>query len=114
MEHYLLVAVPFLILRAFDFSKILNWRVSFAVWGFFMMYHYYILFPISLRTMANVNYILKPPPGPLELLGKYYRLPMGLFTLLFTLATGKYIIPLQTRIVRRFKKELQLKTTKVQ
>ena len=110
LEHYLLVAVPYLILRAFDFSKVLNWRVSLAVWGFFMMYHYYVLFPVSLITTANLNYILKPPKGPLELLGKYYRLPMGIFALVFTLTTGKLIIPLQTRIVQRFKKELRQKS----
>ena len=110
VEHYLLVAVPFLIVRSFDFSKVLTIEMAVTIWGLFLAYHCLVLFPLSLRSYANVNYVLKPPSGPLEMFGTYYRLPMTLFCLILTIGFNIYIIPQQAKLVRRYKKELRLKS----
>lgn len=102
IEHALLLITPFvLILKAR--IKLYPIDFNFCMFSFSLMalYHSLVLNLCALRTGKNLNYMLTPPPGPLLLLGKYYR--VGTFALCL-------LLPFVTRItvesIVRMKKKL--------
>ncbi|KNE57352.1 hypothetical protein AMAG_03072 [Allomyces macrogynus ATCC 38327] len=103
-EHYALLITPLIItynnrLVAFPASR----DLALASFLFKALYHSFVLAPVSLRSGNNLNYLLMPPPGPLQWFGELYRLVMYLFCCLLTFATRYVLAEVVLRIMPRRK-----------
>ncbi|KAG0246931.1 hypothetical protein BGX31_005419 [Mortierella sp. GBA43] len=91
IEHYLLILVP---IYAVWSNRYVIWPVSmdvtFMSFSLFALYHSFVLSTIALLKGQNLNYLLIPPPGPLQMFGKWYRPVMYAFSFLLTMT--RYIL----------------------
>ncbi|KAF9426452.1 hypothetical protein BGZ94_006497 [Podila epigama] len=87
IEHYLLLLTPFYMIWS---NRYVIWPVSMDValmsFSFFALYHSAILSATALIKGQNLNYLLMPPPGPLQSFGKWYRPVMYAFCVLLTMS----------------------------
>lgn len=91
LEHYLLILVPVYMIWS---NRYVIWPVSMNValmsFSLFALYHSFILSSMALLKGQNLNYLLVPPPGPLQAFGKWYRPAMYVFCSLLTMT--RYIL----------------------
>ncbi|KAK3810775.1 MAG: TMEM164 family-domain-containing protein [Benniella sp.] len=91
IEHYLLILVPIYMIWS---NRYVIWPVSMNValmsFSLFALYHSFILSSMALLKGQNLNYLLVPPPGPLQAFGKWYRPAMYVFCSLLTMT--RYIL----------------------
>ncbi|KAI1317903.1 hypothetical protein EDD11_007565 [Mortierella claussenii] len=87
IEHYLLLLTPFYMIWS---NRYVIWPVSMDValmsFSFFALYHSFILSSVALLKGQNLNYLLMPPPGPLQMFGKWYRPVMYAFCVFLTMS----------------------------
>ncbi|KAG0371281.1 TMEM164 family-domain-containing protein [Gamsiella multidivaricata] len=87
IEHYLLLFVPFYMIWS---NRYVIWPVSidvaFMSFSLFALYHSFILSSMALLRGQNLNYLLMPPPGPLQAFGKWYRPVMYAFCVFLTMS----------------------------
>ncbi|KAF9584320.1 hypothetical protein BGW38_006878 [Lunasporangiospora selenospora] len=86
LQHYLLLLTPVYMIWS---NRYVIWPVSMDValmsFSFFALYHSAILSTTALFMGQNLNYLLMPPPGPLQMFGKWYRPVMYVFCILLTM-----------------------------
>ncbi|KAK5821630.1 TMEM164 family-domain-containing protein [Linnemannia elongata] len=86
IEHYLLLLAPVYMIWS---NRYVIWPFSMDValmsFSLFALYHSFILSTMALIKGQNLNYLLMPPPGPLQAFGKWYRPVMYLFCVLLTM-----------------------------
>ncbi|KAF8924125.1 TMEM164 family-domain-containing protein [Dissophora ornata] len=91
IEHYLLLLVPVYMIWS---NRYVIWPVSMDValmsFSLFALYHSMILSTMALLKGQNLNYLLMPPPGPLQSFGRWYRPVMYAFCVLLTMT--RYIL----------------------
>ncbi|KAL7752850.1 hypothetical protein RI367_001853 [Sorochytrium milnesiophthora] len=101
-EHFALLIVPMLVIynnRLCVFP--LSMDVALASFLFKALYHTLVLHAIALYTGKNLNYMLVPPPGPLERFGFLYRPVMYGFCCLLTIAVRYLLVELVLCIIPR-------------
>ncbi|KAF9392862.1 hypothetical protein CPB97_008453 [Podila verticillata] len=102
IEHYLLLLTPFYMIWS---NRYVIWPVSMDValmsFSFFALYHSAILSSMALLRGQNLNYLLMPPPGPLQSFGKWYRPVMYMFCVLLTMSRYFFVEVLIQVIPRR-------------
>ncbi|KAG0335598.1 hypothetical protein BG004_008391 [Podila humilis] len=102
VEHYLLLLAPFYMVWS---NRYVIWPVSMDValmsFSFFALYHSAILSSMALLRGRNLNYLLMPPPGPLQFFGRWYRPVMYLFCVLLTMSRYFFVEVLIQLIPRR-------------
>jgi hypothetical protein len=101
-EHYALLITPVILvynnrLTVFPRSYVFAFA-SFLLKG---IYHSAVLAVVSLLSGKNLNYLLLPPPGPLEWFGQFYRAVMYAFCTFLTLVTRFGLVELVLRIIPR-------------
>ncbi|KAK3845424.1 MAG: transmembrane protein [Linnemannia gamsii] len=91
IEHYLLLLAPIYMIWS---NRYVIWPFSMDValmsFSIFALYHSFILSTMALIKGQNLNYLLMPPPGPLQAFGKWYRPVMYLFCVLLTMT--RYVL----------------------
>ncbi|KAG0260502.1 hypothetical protein BG011_001871 [Mortierella polycephala] len=87
VKHYLLILAPVYMIWS---NRYVIWPVSMDValmsFSFFALYHSAILSTMALIKGQNLNYLLMPPPGPLQAFGKWYRPVMYIFCVFLTMS----------------------------
>ncbi|KAF9114976.1 hypothetical protein BGX27_009304 [Mortierella sp. AM989] len=87
IEHYLLLLAPVYMIWS---NRYVIWPVSidvtFMSFSLFALYHSFILSSMALLIGENLNYLLVPPPGPLQAFGKWYRPVMYMFCVGLTMS----------------------------
>ncbi|KAG0321506.1 hypothetical protein BGZ99_003889 [Dissophora globulifera] len=87
IEHYLLLLVPVYMIWS---NRYVIWPASLDValmsFSLFALYHSMILSTMALLKGMNLNYLLMPPPGPLQAFGRWYRPVMYLFCVFLTMS----------------------------
>ncbi|KAI0236031.1 hypothetical protein L0F63_004545 [Massospora cicadina] len=103
-EHYLLLFAPFLLMFT---GRYVLWPPSFAVgilaFSFNALYNVPFLSTLALLTGLNVNYMLSPPPGILEVFGPYYRVAFMLLLCAISLLLRFTLTELGRALVARSK-----------
>eukprot|EP00158_Paraphelidium_tribonemae_P008731 Partr_v1_DN28663_c0_g1_i3_m49702 putative NA len=86
IEHWLLMLIPLYCIVTRKYF-VFDLTASFAAGSFFLKaaYHSIFMAPIALVSGINLNYLLAPPPGPLVIFGRMYRVAMYLASFLMTL-----------------------------
>ncbi|KAF9908280.1 hypothetical protein EC991_009924 [Linnemannia zychae] len=91
IEHYLLLLAPVYMIWS---NRYVIWPLSMDValmsFSLFALYHSFILSTMALIKGQNLNYLLMPPPGPLQAFGKWYRPVMYMFCVLLTMT--RYVL----------------------
>lgn len=86
-------------------NRYVIWPVSMDValmsFSFFALYHSAILSSMALLRGQNLNYLLMPPPGPLQSFGRWYRPVMYMFCVLLTMSRYFFVEVLIQVIPRR-------------
>ena len=91
-EHIVLLVIPcWAIWTGRFFLNPLSIKLATASFFIIAIYHSLLLTTVALVTGVNLNYVLKPPLGVLELFGIYYRPIMYLFCFFITLFT-RYVL----------------------
>ncbi|KAI9159333.1 hypothetical protein H9P43_008673 [Blastocladiella emersonii ATCC 22665] len=87
-EHVLILAVPVYLARVREYRVLRGARLATAALAFLAvaLYHSALLATLGVFSGVNLNYVLAPPPGPLEHLGRFYRLAMFAACAVLTLA----------------------------
>ena len=60
--------------------------VALMSFSFFALYHSAVLSSMALFHGQNLNYLLMPPPGPLQWFGRWYRPVMYAFCVFLTMS----------------------------
>ncbi|KAF9107584.1 hypothetical protein BGX29_005943 [Mortierella sp. GBA35] len=91
IEHLLLLFAPVYMIWS---NRYVIWPFSMDValmsFSLFALYHSAILSTMALIKGQNLNYLLMPPPGPLQAFGKWYRPVMYMFCVLLTMT--RYVL----------------------
>ncbi|KAG0056375.1 hypothetical protein BGZ83_005291 [Gryganskiella cystojenkinii] len=87
IEHYLLLLTPVYMIWS---NRYVIWPLSMDValmsFSFFALYHSAVLSSMALFHGQNLNYLLMPPPGPLQWFGRWYRPVMYAFCVFLTMS----------------------------
>jgi hypothetical protein len=83
-EHLVLVLLPLLFVYQRRFN-VCHPRILY-MWAVLFLFHVDVLLPVSLYAGGNINYIVVPPRGILRWFEQHYRLAMGGFCILLTMA----------------------------
>eukprot|EP00164_Ancoracysta_twista_P006261 GFYU01008694.1.p1 GENE.GFYU01008694.1~~GFYU01008694.1.p1 ORF type:complete len:274 (+),score=30.42 GFYU01008694.1:169-990(+) len=70
-QHFALVVVPVVLMYRREYPTLP--AKEWAVHALYSLYHAHFLNTVGFATNYNLNYLCHPPPGPLDLLGVYYR-----------------------------------------
>ncbi|KAJ3368799.1 hypothetical protein GGF31_006086 [Allomyces arbusculus] len=86
-EHVLILAVPIWLARTGEYSVVTSRRLMVALLAFVAvaLYHSAGLAVLGVFSGVNLNYVLSPPPGPLAMFGKWYRLAMFFGAMVLTI-----------------------------
>ncbi|KAI9183080.1 hypothetical protein H9P43_003997 [Blastocladiella emersonii ATCC 22665] len=101
-EHWALLITPLLLAwsnRLAVFPR--SFDLAMAAFLAKALYHSLVLAPVALRSGNNLNYMLEPPLGPLELFKEFYRLVMYLFCCLLTYFTRYVLVEIVFMLVPR-------------
>ncbi|KAJ1501369.1 hypothetical protein HMI54_010035 [Coelomomyces lativittatus] len=100
IEHLLLLITPVYILLKRRLALFpLTPNLAFAAFFFKALYHSLLLSLVSLIFGVNVNYLLLPPPGTLEVFSHFYRLVMYVFSCGMTFLTRYLFVEIIVRSV---------------
>ncbi|ORZ37837.1 transmembrane protein [Catenaria anguillulae PL171] len=104
-EHWALLITPLIVAwsnRLAIFPP--SFDLAMASFLFKALYHSLVLSAVALRTGNNLNYMLEPPLGPLELFAELYRLVMYLFCCALTFFTRYVLVKYALKMVPRRKR----------
>ena len=89
IEHALVLILPiyFVVTKKYQLFPF-SLSFAFTSWVAFALYHSAILCTAALTVGKNLNYMLAPPPGPLEYFGDAYRAVMFTFCIFLTAIFG--------------------------
>ncbi|KAF9433328.1 hypothetical protein BGZ76_009601 [Entomortierella beljakovae] len=111
VEHYLLLLAPFYMIWSNRYVIWpVSWHVTFMSFSLFALYHSFVLSSVALLKGENLNYLLVPPPGPLQAFGKWYRPVMYAFCVFLTL-TRYFVVEVVIQILPRRKIKPSVKDT---
>lgn len=107
IEHLLLVIAPVMMIFNNRLAVLpLSFDIAFVSFVFKATYHSLVLAIVSLYTGRNLNYMLTPPPGPVETFGLFYRPMMYVNSFILTILTRYVLVTIVTwALPRRVRKE---------
>lgn len=90
-QHALIILIPFYLLftRQYDLYH-WSWENLVVSFNLQVLYHFFVLEVVNLFACTNLNYMMAPPPGPLEWFGPWYRVVMTCLS--FGLTVGQRLL----------------------